>query len=326
VILKAHPGHPLTSRMVAGAIDKAVAACGLPSGVFGMVEGATPDVSLELVRDPRVKAGTFTGSLRAGRALFDAAAARPEPIPFFAEMGSVNPVFLLEGGLRERGEAIAEGLAASVNMGVGQFCTCPGLAIGVASDAFDKFTDVLRTKFTTAKAGTMLTLGISQAYCDSTARIAGIPGVRVTEGSGESAIPTLFEVDAETFLEFEELRHEVFGPSTILVRCASQAEMERVARALEGSLTATLQGTEADLASQSVLLRVLARKAGRIIFNGFPTGVEVCSAMQHGGPYPSTTDPRFTSVGTAAIARFARPVCYQDFPADYLPVELRTGQ
>lgn len=322
VILKAHPGHPKTSALVASAITKAVAACGLPGGVFTMVEGASPEVSLALVRHAGVKAGAFTGSLRAGRALFDAANSRPEPIPFFAEMGSVNPVFLLPEALAQRSEAIAEGLTASVNMGVGQFCTCPGLAAGVASPAFDQFAEQLRARFAQAKGGTMLTPAIASSYNDATKHITAIANVRTTIGSGEPA-PALFETDAKTLLAHPELRHEVFGPSTILVRCESQAEMEQVARALDGSLTATLQGTEADLREQAVLLKILACKAGRLIFNGYPTGVEVAPAMQHGGPYPSTTDPRFTSVGTAAIARFGRPICYQDFPAEFLPTELR---
>jgi alpha-ketoglutaric semialdehyde dehydrogenase len=323
VILKAHPGHPRTSQLVAGAVGNAVEKCGLPAGVFSMIEGASPEVSLELVRHPLIKAGAFTGSLRAGRALLDAAAARPEPIPFFAEMGSVNPVFVLPGALAERRDAIAEGLSQSVNLGVGQFCTCPGLAVGVASADFDQFAAQLRSRFAQATAGKMLTPAIAAAYGDAVAEIGAMNGVRVTRGSGDGPPPMLFETSAHSFLAARELHHEVFGPSTILVRCESQAELEQVARALDGSLTATLHGTEGDLRAQPVLLKILARKAGRIIFNGYPTGVEVCSAMQHGGPYPSTTDPRFTSVGTAAIVRFARPICYQDFPAEFLPAELR---
>jgi alpha-ketoglutaric semialdehyde dehydrogenase len=323
VILKAHPGHPQTSALVAGAIGKAIEACALPAGVFTMVEGASPEVSLSLVRHPGVKAGAFTGSLRAGRALFDAAAARPEPIPFFAEMGSVNPVFLLPEALAQRGEAIADGLTQSVNLGVGQFCTCPGLAVGIASPDFDRFSEQLRARFAQTKGGTMLTPGISTAYREAVAHITTINGVRVATGVGEGSVAALFETSAQVFLANPALRHEVFGPSTILVRCESQAELEQVARALEGSLTATLQATEPDLRGQADLLKILKHKAGRIIFNGYPTGVEVCAAMQHGGPYPSTTDPRFTSVGTAAIVRFARPICYQDFPVEFLPGELR---
>lgn len=322
VILKAHPGHPRTSRLVAGAVGNAVEKCGLPAGVFSMIEGASPEVSLELVRHPCIKAGAFTGSLRAGRALLDAAAARPEPIPFFAEMGSANPVFVLPGALAERRDAIAEGLSQSVNLGVGQFCTCPGLAVGIASADFDQFAVQLRSRFAQATAGKMLTPAIAAAYGDAVARIGALNGVRGTRGSGDGPPPTLFETAAHSFLAASELHHEVFGPSTILIRCESQAELEQVARALDGSLTATLHGTEGDLRAQPVLLKILTRKAGRIIFNGYPTGVEVCSAMQHGGPYPSTTDPRFTSVGTAAIVRFARPICYQDFPPEFLPAEL----
>jgi NADP-dependent aldehyde dehydrogenase len=320
VILKAHPGHPKTSEMVAAAIRKAVTALGLPDGVFGLVQGASPDVSLELVRHPGVQAGAFTGSLRAGRALFEAAAQRPEPIPFFAEMGSVNPVFVLPGALAERADAIAEGLAQSVNMGVGQFCTCPGIVAGMGLDGF---AEQLRARFAQAKAGTMLTPAIAKSYCEAVDLIEATAGVRTTRGAGEGPQPALFEVDAATFLAHPEFRHEVFGPSTLLVNCATQPQLEQVARSLEGSLTATLHGTEDDLRSQPTLLTILTRKAGRLVFNGFPTGVEVCAAMQHGGPYPSTTDPRFTSVGTAAIARFARPICYQDFPAEFLPAELR---
>jgi alpha-ketoglutaric semialdehyde dehydrogenase len=323
VILKAHPGHPRTSVLVASAIAKAVEACALPAGVFSMVEGASPEISLELVRHPGIKAGAFTGSLRAGRALLDAAAARPEPIPFFAEMGSVNPVFLLREALAQRRDAIAEGLAQSVNLGVGQFCTCPGLAIGIASADLDHFAAQLRSRFAQTTTGKMLTASITSAYRDAVAKIGAISGVRVTKGSGDEPLPTVFETSAQTFLENRELHHEVFGPSTIVIRSDSQSELEQVARGLEGSLTATLHGTEGDLREHSTLVKILKRKAGRLIFNGYPTGVEVCAAMQHGGPYPSTTDPRFTSVGTAAIVRFARPICYQDFPAEFLPPELR---
>lgn len=323
VVLKAHPGHPRTSRLVAGAIEQALGDCGLPPGVFTMVEGDSPEISLALVRHPGVKAGAFTGSLRAGRALFDAAAARPEPIPFFAEMGSVNPVFLLPEGLAARRDTIAEGFAQSVNLGVGQFCTSPGLAIGVASDDLDRFAAQLRPRFEQAAAGRMLTPAITASYCDAVSKIAAIEGVRATRGAGDGPLPTVFETTAATFLDNPGLRHEVFGPSTTVVRCATQAQLEEVARALEGSLTATLHGTEGDLRAHAGLLRILTGKVGRIIFNGFPTGVEVGAAMQHGGPYPSTTDPRFTSVGTAAIVRFARPICYQNFPAEFLPNELR---
>jgi 2,5-dioxopentanoate dehydrogenase len=326
VILKAHPGHPKTSTLVAEAIAKAIGACALPAGVFTMVEGASPDVSVALVRHPGVKGAAFTGSLRAGRALFDAASARPEPIPFFAEMGSVNPVFLLPEALTQRRDAIAEGLAQSVNLGVGQFCTCPGLAIGIGSPAFDQFLEQLRVRFAKTRGGAMLTPAIATAYDGAVAHIAKIKGIRVTKGEGEAGVPMLFETVAKTFLENPELRHEIFGPSTVVIRCESGTELAQTARALEGSLTATLHGTEADLRAHAHLVKILTRKAGRLIFNGYPTGVEVCAAMQHGGPYPSSTDPRFTSVGTAAILRFARPICYQDFPPEFLPADLREAK
>ncbi len=324
VVVKAHPGHPQTSELVASAIRKAIAALGLPTGVFGMVQGSNPDVSLRLVQHPGIKAGAFTGSLRAGRALYDAAAKRAEPIPFFAEMGSVNPVFVLSGAASERGEGIVDGLVQSVNLGVGQFCTNPGVVIGMdVGMALDRFAQELRLRFSQAKGGTMLTSAISKSYCDAVDRIEGIAGVRTTRGVNPAPQPVLFEVSAATFLAHPNLRHEIFGPCTILVRCATQVEMESVARSLEGTLTATFHATDADLRAQPKLISTMARKAGRLVFNGFPTGVEVCDAMQHGGPYPATTDARYTSVGSAAIARFARPIAFQDCPTEFLPEELR---
>jgi 2,5-dioxopentanoate dehydrogenase len=326
VVVKAHPGHPGTSELVAGAVAKALAALGLPAGIFSMVHGGGPEVSLELVRHPKIAAGAFTGSLRAGRALFDAAARRPAPIPFFAEMGSVNPVFLLEGALSERGDTIAEGLSQSVNLGVGQFCTCPGLAAGVESPALERLAAGLRDRFRRGTPGEMLAPAIARSYREAVERIASIGGVDTCTSrpaASTEAWPVLFEAGAATVLEHDELRQEVFGPSTVLVRCGSGAELLELARQLEGSLTATIHGTARDLSVNRPLVSLLARKAGRLVFNGYPTGVEVCAAMQHGGPYPATTDPRFTSVGTAAILRFCRPVCFQDFPPESLPEELR---
>ncbi len=325
VLLKAHPGHPRTSELTAGAMAKAIASLGLPAGIFSMLYGASPEVSLALARHPAIKAGAFTGSLRAGRALFDAACQRPDPIPFFAEMGSVNPVFILPGALAERGEAIAEGLSQSVNLGVGQFCTCPGIIVARQDAAF---AEQLRERFARGAAGTMLTTGIAQAFRSATEHIATLPGVTATRaaagGSGsQQAQPVLFETAAAGLMKHDELLHEVFGPATVLVHCGSPAELEAVARRLEGSLTATIHGSIADLREHRALLSVLSRKVGRLLFNGYPTGVEVCASTQHGGPYPATTDPRFTSVGTAAIYRFTRPICYQDFPQEFLPAELR---
>ena len=329
VVVKAHPGHAGTSALVAKAVTKAVAALGLPAGIFSMLEGSSPEVSLELVRHPKVAAGAFTGSLRAGRALFDAAAQRPVPIPFFAEMGSLNPVFLLEGALSERGDAIAEGLSQSVNLGVGQFCTCPGLVAAVDSPALRGFTTGLGNRFLRGVPCAMLTPSIAHSYREAVKRIESIRGVSNWTSRPKASMeawPVLFEAGPATVLKHDELRQEVFGPSTILVRCESAAEMLELARHLEGSLTATIHGTVQDLRENRPLVSLLVRKAGRLLFNGYPTGVEVCAAMQHGGPYPATTDPRFTSVGTAAILRFSRPVCFQDFPPEFLPEELQGGE
>jgi NADP-dependent aldehyde dehydrogenase len=328
VIVKAHPGHPGTSELTARAVAQAIAEAGLPAGIFSLLQGATPEVSLELVRHPKIAAGAFTGSLRAGRALFDAAARRQVPIPFFAEMGSVNPVFLLNKALTERGEKIADGLFQSVTLGVGQFCTCPGLAVALEGPALEHFLRTLRGRFQRAAPGAMLTVSIARAYREAAERIASIPGVmasrpeRPADGSMEG-VPALFEVSDEIFLQHDELRNEIFGPATVLVRCGSAARVLEIARGLEGSLTATIHGTRKDLEENRPLLALLARKAGRVVFDGFPTGVEVCTSMQHGGPYPATSDPRFTSVGTAAIQRFSRPVCFQDCPLAFLPPELQ---
>jgi NADP-dependent aldehyde dehydrogenase len=329
VVVKAHPAHPGTSEMVARAIATAAEATGMPAGVFSLVHSVSHEVGTALVKHPAIKAVGFTGSLRGGRALFDAAAARPEPIPVFAEMGSINPVFILPGALAERGEAIATGLKDSVTLGVGQFCTCPGLAVGLKDAAFTNFSDKLNELFAEAPTATMLYPAIAQAYSAGVRKLAHLEGVATTqtkqtaEMSKTHAAPTVFTTDAATFNAHHELSEEVFGPSTVVVSCGSREELESIARNLEGHLTATIHGTAADLAEHKTLVDILATKAGRLIFNGYPTGVEVCPAMQHGGPYPATTDARTTSVGTAAIARFARPVAYQSFPQEALPVELR---
>ncbi|MEZ4697696.1 MAG: aldehyde dehydrogenase (NADP(+)) [Rhodothermales bacterium] len=328
VVVKAHPAHPGTSELVATAVRRAVESVGFHPGTFSMVHGKRPDVSLELVRHPRLRAVGFTGSLRAGRAIFDAANARPVPIPVFAEMGSVNPVFLLPGALAERSDAIADGLVGSFTMGAGQFCTNPGLVFGVAGAAFDSFLADVTEKTLATPAFTMLHAGIDAAYKEGLKALADVRGVRVAaqaEAARSSAGAAVLTVDAATWEREPRLHEEVFGPSTLVVACTDLAEMERVAEALEGNLTATLQGTEADISGASGLVRVLAARVGRLIVNGFPTGVEVCPSMNHGGPYPATTDVRSTSVGTAAIFRFARPICYQNFPQDALPVELRDG-
>jgi len=328
VIAKAHESHPGISEMIAGAILTAAANTGMPEGVFSMLHGGR-EVGEELVKHPLLKAVAFTGSLRAGRAIFDTAAARPEPIPVFAEMGSINPVFVLPGALEERGEAIAQGYVQSLTLGVGQFCTQPGLLLGKQSDKFANFVEAAARLVDEAPQGTMLNVGICQTYNEGVERIAGRPGVEtLSQSSGGAAgsvsgRPALLATDAEHFLKDPALAEEVFGPSSIVIRCSSDDEMLKIARGLEGHLTATIHGTPEELAKHTALIRVLEKKVGRIVFNGFPTGVEVCAAMHHGGPYPATTDPRVTSIGTASIFRFLRPVCYQGFSDEMLPDPLK---
>lgn len=331
VIVKAHPAHPGTSEMVGAAVTKAVRETGMPDGLVSVLHGRTHEVGLALVRHPLVKAVGFTGSLRGGRALFDAANTRPDPIPVFAEMGSINPVFVLPGALEQRGRQIAEGLKNSVTLGVGQFCTCPGVVVGVEGDATKTFTAALAELIAAAPPGAMLYDGIRRAYADGVQSFAKVPGVKVVaQAKGADAAkthgaPTLFTADVDTFLGNERLREELFGPSTLLVTGRSKDDLLRVARSLEGHLTATVHGTTRDLEEHRDLVAVLEQKVGRLIFNGFPTGIEPCNAVHHGGPYPATTDPRTTSIGTAALERFVRPVCYQDFPQSALPAELHDG-
>jgi len=330
VIVKAHPAHPGASEMVGGAIVRAVERCGLPPGVFSMLHGCGADVGQALVRHPLLRAVGFTGSHGAGRSLFDAANARPDPIPVFAEMSSVNPLFILPGALRERKAAIVEGLKNSVTMGVGQFCTKPGLVFAFGGQDLEEFGASFGVAIRAAKPGTMLHKGILSAYhgkLDGLDRFPGVVNLAVSETPAEDAQtqgePAAYATDAATFFRHPELHQEVFGPCTLIVDAGSFANMVTIAHRLEGQLTATLHATEEDLAEASDLIAALERKAGRLLLNGFPTGVEVCHAMHHGGPYPATTDQRFTSVGTAAILRFARPVCFQNFPAKLLPPELQ---
>ena len=319
VVVKAHPAHPETSRLAADAILGAVADLGMPEGTFGIVWGGS-ETGRALVLDPRVYAVGFTGSLRAGRALFDLAAARERPIPVYAEMGSVNPLFVFPGALGREGSA--KGYADSLTLGVGQFCTNPGVLVGFVGPAFDQFVDEVADHLAAVVPGTMLYVGVHNAY------VAGIQerhgDDRLTcHHAGEGTTAALFSVDAETFLADKRLREELFGPAAVAVRCRDFEEMRRVADALEGQLTTTVHFEEADENALRALLPSLIRMAGRIVANGFPTGVEVNAAMHHGGPYPATTDARSTSVGSAAILRFVRPVAFQDFPESLLPTELR---
>lgn len=316
VVVKAHPAHPGTSDLVASALRSAVQKAGLPAGVFGMVHGASPEVSLALVRHEAIQAVGFTGSTRAGRALCDAAAARPRPIPVFAEMSSINPLVVLPGALRERRDAIAEGLASSCTLGVGQFCTKPGLVLGLASPEWDAFARSVADRARAITPGVMLHAGIQQSFDRAVRELKGVEWL--TDAGARVA-----RVSAADFARQPHLAHEIFGPYTLLVTASSRGELLQLLGALEGQLTATLHGTDDDLAAAQDLVDVLGRVAGRIVFNGYPTGVEVSHAIHHGGPYPASSDVRFTSVGTAAIFRFARPVCYQACPPALLPPELR---
>jgi len=332
VIVKGHPAHPGTSELVGRAIRAAVQAHGLHEGVFSLVFGVGNDIGQALVTHPLVKAVGFTGSRGGGLALMRAAAARPEPIPVFAEMSSTNPVFLMPAALKARAAAIAGGFVASLVGSAGQLCTNPGLVIGIASPELDAFVAAAREGVAGSGASTMLTAGIHQAYEDGVRRLSGLSQVEVLARGGRSDAPNqcqaaLLACTAEAFVrDPQSLGHEVFGASSLVVRCADEAQMLDVARALEGQLTATLQ-LEAgqDDALVSALLPILELKAGRILANGYPTGVEVCHAMVHGGPFPATSDARSTSVGTLAIQRFLRPVAYQDIPDSHQPEPVQAG-
>jgi len=327
VIVKAHPAHPGTSELVAGAIAAAAKQASMPAGVFSMLHGRDPHVSVALVTHPSISAVGFTGSLGAGRALFNAAAARPRPVPVYAEMGSVNPVFLLPGALAQRGREIAEGLKQSVTLGVGQFCTKPGVVVALHGSAARQFIGTASELMRSAPPGALLHAGVHTSYLRGVKEVSAVPGVQVASAAPSpqrmQAVPTLFTADAQTFLAHYRLREELFGPSTVVVTADSREQMLQIARELDGHLTATIHGTPDDLRDFAELVDVLRERVGRLIFNGFPTGVEVCPSMQHGGPYPATTDSRTTSVGTAAIERFVRPICYQNFPKEALPPELQ---
>jgi NADP-dependent aldehyde dehydrogenase len=332
VIVKAHPAHPGTSEVVGGLIQRAVRESGAPAGTFSLLFDAGHEVGMALVKHPLIKAVGFTGSRRGGRALMDLAAARPDPIPVYAEMSSINPVCILAGALRERAEEIATGLHASVTLGVGQFCTKPGLVLVEAGIKAGVGADAFRSKLAALMAGTspatMLTPGIGAAYrsgVQTFSRSAGVKSLaRSADGSGPtSAGATLFETEAAIFLANRSLMEEIFGPATLVVTCSSTAQMLEVVGRLEGQLTATIHATQEELLAQQELVFALGTKAGRLVYNGFPTGVEVAHAMTHGGPYPATSDGRSTSVGTRAIERFQRPLTFQNFPDAALPPELQ---
>ena len=330
VIFKGHPAHPGTSELVGLAVQQAVRQCNLPEGVFSLLFDSGNRVGAALIKHPLVKAAGFTGSRTAGRILMDFAAARPEPIPFFAEMSSTNPVFILPGALRERADSIAAGLYASFTLGAGQFCTKPGLVFLPALAEASGFVNRLQLSINESAPFHLLTPGIRSSYGAAiSARKANtnvglVAEKRPTATGEESSVGgALFETDARSFLADEKLAAEIFGPVTLLIRHSNREEVLEAARNLEGHLTATIHGTEQDLQEFNDLIAILERKVGRLVFNGFPTGVEVSHAMVHGGPYPATSDGRSTSVGSQAIFRFCRPVCYQAFPQVALPDALK---
>jgi NADP-dependent aldehyde dehydrogenase len=325
VVVKGHSAHPGTGEIVAQAIDAAVKACGLPAGVFSLVQGGKRDVGEALVQHPLIKAVGFTGSLGGGRALFDLCARRPDPIPFFGELGSVNPMFLLPAALGARGDAIATGWAGSLTMGAGQFCTNPGIAVVIDGADAQAFIDAAKAAVAKVGAQTMLTDGIAEAYRHGRDRIAGAAGVREVLTSmcdQRQATPYLFEVSGSDWLANHALGEEVFGPLGLVVRVSDFAQMQVVANSLEGQLTCTLHVDAADYPAAKLLLPVLERKAGRVLANGFPTGVEVVDAQVHGGPYPASTNFGATSVGTMSIRRWLRPVAFQNLPQELLPQDL----
>lgn len=330
VVVKGHPAHPGTSEMVGRAIANAVADRGLPGGVFSLLQGPGNDLGTALVRDPRIQAVGFTGSRAGGLALVALAHQRPEPIPVYAEMSSVNPVILFPYALANRAEALARDYVASLTLGSGQFCTNPGLVVAIAGADLDRFEQAAADAIVGAQAQVMLTSGIHASYGRGVEAMAGHAAVqevgRGAEPSGcNQGRAAVFRTDAQAFMRHPELANEVFGAASLVIRAANPSEVADVLRVMEGQLTITLQLDPADEGMAAPMIPLLERKAGRILANGWPTGVEVSSAMVHGGPYPATSDSRSTSVGTAAIERFLRPVCYQNMPDALLPAALKHG-
>lgn len=328
VVFKAHPAHPMTSELVGKAILRAAKASNLPAGVFSMVHGDGPTTGVALVVHPSIKAVGFTGSFKGGRSIMDAASKRPHPIPVFAEMGSSNPVFVLPRALKLHHEKIAAAYVQSLTLGAGQFCTNPGLLVYEedSSKETNVFRSALKDSISQASTHPLLTEAIGSAFSKGIEERSAHQGLAVLASSTaaeKQPVPTLFSADYTAFLENPTLEEELFGPSGIVVNTPSKNELLQFARNLSGHLTATVHATDEDLEEYKELFDILEQKVGRVLINGFPTGVEVSHAMVHGGPYPATSDSRSTSVGTAAIYRFTRPVCYQSFPGSLLPDELK---
>jgi len=327
VVVKGHSAHPGTAEIVAEAIEAARIACGMPTGVFALIQGGNRTVGQALVQHPLIRAVGFTGSLAGGRALFDLCAMRPDPIPFFGELGSVNPMFLLPAAMEARGTAIAQGWSASLTMGAGQFCTNPGIAV-IRADQADALAEATLAALAKVDEQVMLTDGIAEAYVNGAARIEQATGVRalLTQFCDRRAAkPHLYRVTGTDWLANHALGEEVFGPLGLIVTVTDEAEMQAIAQSLDGQLTTTLHMDDADIELARQLMPTLERKAGRIVVNGYPTGVEVADAMVHGGPYPASTNFGATSVGTMSIRRFLRPVCYQSVPGALLPEGFADG-
>jgi alpha-ketoglutaric semialdehyde dehydrogenase len=328
VLIKAHPGHPGTSALVGSAILKAAKETGMPDGAFSLLFDSGFTVGKALVEHPSTKAVGFTGSIGGGRALFDIAAKRESPIPVFAEMGSINPSILLPQALKYRVQQVANTYAGSITLGAGQFCTNPGLILGIAGDGMNTFVKDLAAAIAKAQPATMLHSGIIQAYRNKTKVMVEqldveFVGVAEKEASQSEGQPTLAKAPGSAFLNNPKLHEEVFGPFSLIIECKDKAELEKCCDKLDGQLTVTIIGEDDEFMEYPELIRELREKAGRIIFNGVPTGVEVCPSMVHGGPYPATTDSRFTAVGSQSIKRFLRPVSFQDAPEQILPLALR---
>lgn len=324
VVVKAHSSHLGTSELVGLAVQKAAKEVGMPDGVFSMIFSDT-GISQSLVKHPNITAVGFTGSYKIGKLLFDIANQRPNPIPVYAEMGSTNPVFILPKMLETKGEAIADNYISSVTMGVGQFCTNPGMMLIQKND---KFMEALEDKAKNSVGGNMLNTSIRDAYVGGIEKAKQFTKVVAVGKKAEGFTgvePTILHADYQTFKDNPHLDEEIFGPTSLVVEGSSKEEYLEIARNLSGHLTATVHGTEEELTEYKELLEILEQKVGRLVINGFPTGVEVCHAMVHGGPFPSTSDSRSTSVGSAAITRFTRPVCFQDMPDSLLPDELKNS-
>lgn len=332
VIVKAHSSHPGTAELIARAIQKAAQKTGMPDGVFSLLFGGGRSVGSALVSHPAIKAVGFTGSTAGGTALMKIASERSEPIPVYAEMGSVNPVILFPNALDTKAESIANGLHVSATMGVGQFCTNPGIVFIKRGSEGDAFIEVFVQKMKETEAQVMLNATIQNAYSDGVNHLKNNEHV-TTHASGtepESSgaclgTAAVFEANGSTFLEDESLSHEIFGPGTTLIRWTDKSELLKLLESFVGQLTGTVHATEDDLSEYSEVVPILERKVGRIVYNAFPTGVEVCHSMVHGGPFPATSDGRSTSVGTHAITRFTRLIAYQDSPQSLLPDELKDG-